>query len=392
MMKINSIINRYIFKEMLSPFVLSVLFFNFVFLMAEMIEITNWIVNYDVSVLAVLWMILYSTPLFMIFVIPMSSMMSILLTFLRMSGDNEITALKSGGLSVYGMMPPVIVLGLLGFAVTLFITIYAIPWSTLAIRELTYRVAASNVDIGLKERTFNDSFKDVMLYINKVDLKNKELIDIFIEDKRQEGMVSTVVAPRGKLFSEPDKFLYHLMLYNGTIHQTNLDDRMANSIGFKTYQLSLNLQDAFAPEKKQRRHRAEMSLGELVQYVKSFKTKNKNYYKALLDLHQKFSFPVACLALGLLALPLGLQSRTSKRSFGLVLGLLLVLVYYLMLSAGTVFGKTGRIPPAIGMWLPNAIMGAAGIYLLVNSARERSIRIYSVALYLQQIVVKRFRK
>ena len=392
MMKINSIINRYIFKEMLSPFVLSVLFFNFVFLMAEMIEITNWIVNYDVSVLAVLWMILYSTPLFMIFVIPMSSMMSILLTFLRMSGDNEITALKSGGLSVYGMMPPVIVLGLLGFAVTLFITIYAIPWSTLAIRELTYRVAASNVDIGLKERTFNDSFKDVMLYINKVDLKNKELIDIFIEDKRQEGMVSTVVAPRGKLFSEPDKFLYHLMLYNGTIHQTNLDDRMANSIGFKTYQLSLNLQDAFAPEKKQRRHRAEMSLGELVQYVKSFKTKDKNYYKALLDLHQKFSFPVACLALGLLALPLGLQSRTSKRSFGLVLGLLLVLVYYLMLSAGTVFGKTGRIPPAIGMWLPNAIMGAAGIYLLVNSARERSIRIYSVALYLQQIVVKRFRK
>jgi lipopolysaccharide export system permease protein len=392
MMKINSIINRYIFKEMLSPFVLSVLFFNFVFLMAEMIEITNWIVNYDVSVLAVLWMILYSTPLFMIFVIPMSSMMSILLTFLRMSGDNEITALKSGGLSVYGMMPPVIVLGLLGFAVTLFITIYAIPWSTLAIRELTYRVAASNVDIGLKERTFNDSFKDVMLYINKVDLKNKELIDIFIEDKRQEGMVSTVIAPRGKLFSEPDKFLYHLMLYNGTIHQTNLDDRMANSIGFKTYQLSLNLQDAFAPEKKQRRHRAEMSLGELVQYVKSFKTKDKNYYKALLDLHQKFSFPVACLALGLLALPLGLQSRTSKRSFGLVLGLLLVLVYYLMLSAGTVFGKTGRIPPAIGMWLPNAIMGAAGIYLLVNSARERSIRIYSVALYLQQIVVKRFRK
>ena len=377
---------------MLSPFVLSVLFFNFVFLMAEMIEITNWIVNYDVSILAVLLMILYSTPLFMVFVIPMSSMMSILLTFLRMSGDNEITALKSGGLSVYRMMLPVIVLGLLGFGVTLFITVYAMPWATQAIRGLTYRVAASNVDIGLKERTFNDSFKDVMLYINKVDLKNKELIDIFIEDKRQEGIVSTVVAPRGKLFSEPDKFLYHLMLYNGTIHQTNLDDRMANSIGFKTYQLSLDIKEAFAPGKKQRRHRSEMSLGELIQHVKSFKKKDKNYYKALLDLHQKFSFPVACLALGLLALPLGLQSRSAKRSFGLILGLLLALVYYLMLSAGTVFGKAGRIPPAIGMWVPNAIMGVAGIYLLMSAARERSVRIFDAALYFQQIVAKRFRK
>jgi len=392
MMKINSIINRYIFKEMLSPFVLNVLFFNFVFLMAKMIEITNWIVNYDVSILAVMSMIFYSTPLFMVFVIPMSSMMSILLTFLRMSGDNEITALKSGGLSLYRMMPPVVIFGLLGFGATLYITVFAIPWATLSIRDLTVSVAASNIDIGLKERTFNDSFKDVMLYVNKVDLKNKELIDVFIEDKRQEGLISTVVAPRGKLFSEPDKFLYHLMLYNGTIHQTNMDDRMANSIGFKTYQLTLDIKEAFAPEKKQRRHISELTLKEIIDYSKSHKTKDKTYYKILLELHQKFSLPVACIALGLIAMPLGIQSKTAKRSFGLVLGLVLVLFYYLMLSAGTVFGKTGRIPPVVGMWFPNLIMGTAGIYLLLRAARERPIRAYNVVLYIQQMVAKRFRK
>jgi lipopolysaccharide export system permease protein len=377
---------------MLPPFILSVLFFDFVFLMAEMIKITNWVVNYDVSILAVLMMFLYSTPLFLVFVIPMSSMMSILLTFLRMSGDNEIMALKSGGLSVYGMMPPVIVFGLLGFGVTLFITVYAAPWATQAIRQLTYRVAASNVDIGLKERTFNDSFKDVMLYVNKVDLKNKELIDVFIEDKREKGIVSTVVAPRGKLFSEPDKYLYHLMLYNGTIHQTNMGDRRVSSTGFGTYQLSLNLQETFASEKEPRRHRSELSLKELIAYVKSHKSKDKTYYKIRMELHQKFSLPVACLAMGLMAMPLGIQSRTAKRSFGLILGLFLVFAYYLMLSAGTVFGKTGRIPPAIGMWFPNLITGAAGIYLLIRSAREKSIRIFSAALSLQQTVARRLRK
>jgi len=96
--------------------------------------------------------------------------------------------------------------------------------------------------------------------------------------------------------------------------------------------------------------------------------------------------------MGLIAMPLGIQSRTARRSFGLVLGLVLVLFYYLMLSAGTVFGKTGQIPPAVGMWLPNLIMGATGIYLLVRAARERPIRIYSVVLYVQNMVVKRFRK
>ena len=167
---------------------------------------------------------------------------------------------------------------------------------------------------------------------------------------------------------------------------------MANSIGFKTYQLSLDIKEAFAPEKKQRRHLSELSLKEIVDYSKSHKTRDKTYYKILLELHQKFSLPVACIAMGLIAMPLGIQSRTARRSFGLVLGLVLVLFYYLMLSAGTVFGKTGQIPPAVGMWLPNVIMGATGIYLLIRTARERPIRIYSVALYIQNMIVKRFRK
>ena len=199
-MKINSIINRYIFREMLSPFFLSVAVFTFIFLMAKMIKITNWVVNYDVSILSVVMIICYSMPLFLVFVLPMSLMMSILLTFLRMSGANEITALKTGGLSIYRLLPPVVFFCLSGFAATLFLTIYAMPWASLAIKELSYSVAASNIDIGLKERTFNGSFKDVMLYVNKVDIKNKELIDLFIEDKRQPDIVSTVIAPKGKLY------------------------------------------------------------------------------------------------------------------------------------------------------------------------------------------------
>lgn len=391
-MKINSIINRYIFKEMLPPFSLSVLVFSFIFLMARMIKITHWIVNYDVSILSLALMIFYSMPLFLVFVLPMSIMMSILLTFVRISGDNEITALKTGGLSIYGLLPPVAIFCLIGCATTFFLTIYGMPWASTAIRELTYSVAANNIDIGLKERTFNDSFKDVMLYVNKVDFINKELIDVFIEDKRQPDIINTVVAPRGKLYSEPEKFLFHLVLYNGKIHQSNMDDRMANSIGFDFYKLSLDLKDAFETEKHKKKDRKEMTAAELLKWAKSYKTKDKFYYKLLLQFHQKFSLPFTCFALGVVAMPLGLQSRSAGRSYGLILGLLFLLIYYFMLSAGSVLGKAGSVPPVVGMWVPNVVMSATGIYLLLRTGKEHPMRLFYAITFIQQKLKKIRRK
>ena len=198
-MKISSIIYRYIFKEMIPPFIINLMFFTFVFLMVEMLKVTNMVVNYRVGVFTVLIMLAYSTPYFLTYVIPMSIMIAVLLTFLRLSGDNEIIALKTSGMSIYGLLPPVMLFCLFGCLLTFFMTAYGMPWGKLSVKELTYRVVSSNLEVGLKDRTFNDSFKDVMLYVNKINPKNKELKDIFIEDKRTQNIVSTVVAPKGKL-------------------------------------------------------------------------------------------------------------------------------------------------------------------------------------------------
>ena len=126
-MKLNSIIHRYVLKEMLAPFSINVLVFTFLFLMTELIKITNWIVNYNLSIFSVLTLIFFSMPWFLMFIIPMSVMLAVVLTFLRMSADNEIVALKSCGLSVYGLLPPVLIFSLAGFLVTLFMTLYGVP-------------------------------------------------------------------------------------------------------------------------------------------------------------------------------------------------------------------------------------------------------------------------
>ena len=390
-MKLNSITNRYILKELFAPFSINIFVFTFLFLMTEMIEIANWIVNYKVSIWSVLAFIFFTMPWFLMFIIPMSVMLAVLLTFLRLSSDNEIVALKSCGMSIYGLLPPVLLFAVIGFLLTIFITLDGIPRAKASLEEMALKVAASNADIGLKERTFNDTFKGVMLYVNKVDLKNKKLIDIFIEDKRQPDIVSTVIAPEGRLISEPEKFIYHLILSNGSIHQTNLKERSVNSIQFDTYTLSLDFKKEMDQVGHRDKHREEMSIAELRQYIEDSANKDEDYYKAKIVLHRRFSIPVACLVLGLLAFPLGIQPKSTKRSFGLVLCLFFFFLYYLLLTVGYSFGESGAYPPVIGMWVPNLVMAGIGLYFLRQTGRERSLKLYLLAQRVQQILT-RFRR
>ncbi|MDD4464477.1 MAG: LptF/LptG family permease, partial [Desulfobacterales bacterium] len=98
---------------------------------------------------------------------------------------------------------------------------------------------------------------------------------------------------------------------------------------------------------------------------------DERYYLALMEFHKKFSLPFACFPLGLLAIPLGIHSRMRRKFWGIGLGLFFFLLYYMMLSAGLVFGEAGIYPPAVGMWAPNGVMGGIGLFLLVRAARER---------------------
>ena len=366
------------------PFVINLVFFTFVFLMTKILDITNLIVNYKMSLVSVLLLLFYSLPFFLSFVIPMSVMMAVLLTFIRLSNDKEIVALKAGGVSVYGLMPAVLVFCVMGVVLSCFITIYGIPWGTVSMKELTYQIAASHVDAGLKERTFNDSFKDVMLYINKIDLKNKILRDVFIEDKRSQDIISTVMAPKGRMFAEPDKLIFHLKLYQGTINQVNLENKSAQSINFDSYDVNLDLKQSLMVSKGGPKDEEEMSFGELREYLKAYPQKNEQYYMVLMELHKKFSIPFACFALGILAVPLGIQTESTKQSTGLGLGMVFLLIYYILLSAGFVFGEAGVYPPIIGMWVPNIALGGLGLFFLVRSANDRSVRILSLTNFFKK--------
>ena len=373
-MQINRILHRHIFKGMISPFAINLVFLTFVFLMTRILDITKLIVNYRVGLGVVLRLLLYTIPLFLEFVIPMSVMMAVLLTFLRMSTDNEIVGLKAGGVSLYQMLPPVLLFCVLGGLLTGFMAIYGLPWGRLSFKTLALQMASAHFDAGLKERTFNDYFKGTMLYVNRIDLANNTLVDVFIEDQRRTNLVSTVVAPRGEVFAEPKALTARLRLYNGTINQVNLDARTVYTVAFDTYEVVLDLNKLIAAGRGGPKDEEEMSLQELRDYLREAPRQDSQYYLTLMELHTKFALPFACLSLGVLAVPLGIQSRSAKRSYGVGLGLVFFLVYYVLLSAGWVFGEAGVYPPVIGMWAPNIVLGGLGVVLLVRSANEKPMQ------------------
>jgi len=374
-MKFNSILNRYLFKEMIPPFLISLSFLTFIFLMTRILKIADMIVNYSISPLTIALMLIYSMPFFLMYVIPMSTMLAVLLTFLRLSSDNEIIALKTGGVSLYGMLPPVLGFCLTSWVLSVLITVYGLPWGLTAFKKLVYQVVVSHADIGLKERTFNDSFEGVMLYVNKIDKRRNELIDVFIEEQVEKNIATTIVAPRGKLSNDPENMIFQLRLHNGSINQVDLENRTANSIAFETYDLNLDLEQSVTDFKQQSKHRREMTLGELRRYLKSASLDDSKYYPTLLEFHKRIALPFACFALGFLAMPLGIYSRTAKRSFGILLGLGFFLLYYLLASAANVFAETGYYPPLIGMWVPNIVLAGTAAYLIRKAAAERPLQI-----------------
>ena len=372
-MQMNTVTNRYILKELLPPFLINVGFLLFIFLMTRILDITNYIVNYKVGLLTVLSMLLYSMPEFLQFVIPMSVMLAVLLTFMRMSGDNEIIALKASGFSIYQFLPPVVLFCLFGAMVTLLLTIYGIPWGNLSLRVLTTRAAASSFEIGLKERTFNDNFKDVMLYVSKINAGSKELQDVFIEDKRTKDMVSTIVSSRGKLLGDPENLYFRLRLWDGTINQVDIKEKSVNSSQFDTYDVRLDIKELMQGSDNREKSRSEMSLGEMRNVIKTSEQKDITYKKLLMDYHKKFSIPLASVVLGLIAVALGIQQEVRKRSSGLAFGLALFLIYYIVLTIGIGFVKSGKMPPFLGIWTPNLVMGAIAVILIYRSGKERPL-------------------
>jgi len=366
-------LDRYVLTQFLPYFIVSIIFFTSVFLTHELLDIIDFIVNYNADMVQFILMLIYSMPYFLGYVIPISTMIAVLLAFLRMSGDNEITAIKSSGISIYRLLSPVIVLCLGTCLLTAMVSVWVLPRAKTALKALAYTAVTANPAMGLKEQEFINSFNNITLYIGELDKKTNVVSSIFIEDHQTARDAVTIWAPSGKFIFDQATRIFRLDLVNGMINQVNLTDKTFQTIHFERYAVNLDLQKA-SRKKKRHKDEREMTFSELRDYLKKGDRQDEDYFSAQLEFHKKFSIPFACIALGVLALPLGMQAQNARKSSGVGLALICFLVYYLLLSAGEILAEKGTLTPGAGMWMPNIIMVGIAIYLTMTTASDRSLQ------------------
>ena len=336
-------------------------------------QLIEMIVQKGVGLWDIIRLLGYTLPFLFVYIIPMTSFISILWGFLRLSSDNEVTALKASGIGFFQLLPPVFILSLACYLLTSFFAIMAQPWSETSLKNLIFNIAVVQAKVTLKERVFNNEFKDLVFYIQKVN-SDGEMEDVFIFDQRQKDIPQTIVAKRGWLIPNPRERSLNLRLGKGTIFNVSLNSKSAQNINFKTYDLILPLEQMLSSQEKRERSETELYLHELKKKIRQTSSGEKKYFIYQIEYYKKFSLPFSCLVFGLIAFPLGLQSRLAGRSWAVILGGTVFFIYYLILSLAFSLGEKGSLNPMIGLWLPNVIVGAIGVYLFWITWREKEMR------------------
>ena len=368
------IINRYIFKEMAVPFIIVITVLTITSLLSKVIIAVNLLVNYGVGFFIILKFFLFSMPWFLVYIIPMSFLIAVLITYNRLSSDNEITAMKASGLDLLRISMPVAVMALIAYFIATFFTVYAFAWGNVSSKRLIYEVARSKATIGLKERVFNDAFDGLILYANNIIAENGEMEGIFISDQRDEQDKFIVVAKSGIISSDQQAEKITLRLLNGTIHKSE-ESGLYKVITFNTYNLNLRMKECEAKNPDTSKTNSYLTVGQLKEKIADMKRQGSAIPPSyIIDLHQRFALPASIFVFSFLGVPLGIQRVRTTRFTSFSVGLAVVLFYYVLSTALESFGKKGVINPIAAAWGANIFMAIAGVTIFYKAAKDSPIK------------------
>jgi lipopolysaccharide export system permease protein len=369
------LINRYILREITVPFCMILFVLTFVLLMGKILQVMDLMINKGIGFTEIARLMLFLMPSFLMFTIPISLLIAILIGLGRLSGDNEWTVLKMSGVSLYRLSLPVAFAALTAFLMTLATTLFLVPYGNLASKTLLFDMARQKASIGIREKVFIDDFQGILLYAEKIPVHGDFLEGVLISDSRISREPSTIVARRAYLVSNPDTMVITLRLEDGSTHMVDASLNRYRKMDFRFYDVRLDLASSIAGDKNAGiKSSTEMSLSELTSILRNRGLREEALRELAIELNKKLTIPVSCLVFALIGMPLGIRAHRSVRSRGFTVGLLLVLVYYLFRLSGEALVETGRLSPIIGTWAPNLIFTVAGLLLFSLSAREASLR------------------
>ena len=366
-----TIIFRYLFRELITPFFLGLSVFIFILIMSQILRLNELIIVYGVGIGTVLRLMFYLLIGFLAISIPIALIFSVLMVFGRLSSDSEITALKASGFSILQLAMPVLLFSVIVFIFCLYLTLYLEPWGGINYRRVIFEIGQSKATVGIKEGVFNDDFFGLVLYTDKLNPKEKTLEHVFLYDKRDKEKPIAVVAEKGALISSPDLPNIFLVLSKGNIHSTPQNADSIQKISFDRYTINLALSAMMRVDTREKRG-SELFIEGFQQEIAKAK-KEKKFARARMlesEYYKKYSVAFVNIIFAVLGIALGIRPTRAVKSFSFVFTLLLVGVYWLLYMNAQRVAVLGTLPASVSMWVPNILYAAIAGYLIFRANRR----------------------
>ena len=355
------IVDGYVFREVLSPFLAGILFFAFVFLLFQMLRMAEELIvnNAPISlILKLLWaMIVNFLPLG----IPISFLVGVLFAFSRLSGDSELVAMKASGMSLLSISKSVFFLSVLVSILSLLLALEWAPWSEVAMRNTLLKIGNRKFASSINEGTFSSGFFNLLIYTEKANNRAGRMEKVFIYDERDKTHPVTVVSKTGELIrvqsGEDDLGGLVMQLQDGSIHQSEQSVLNYNKTDFQTYQIYFDIPDStgkfgFGPRM--------YSFEALKDKIKDPKLLDNQRRDLVTEYWRRLAIAIAPILFVLLGIGFG-TVRTRGARMGVMIVAFVTMAVYWQLQVSAIFlGEKGIVPPWFALQIPNIIVGVAG--------------------------------
>ena len=360
------ILDKYILKEFIGPFLFGVCAFTAVFVgPGTLYRIANLINQYGASAWAAFRVFVLAMPSIIVVTFPMSVLLGSLMAFGRLSSSSEMIVMRAGGQNFIRLAMPI-------FIAAFFISIgatafneYVVPkannaYNTIINEEIKHNVAPTTQDHIIIKNTKGSDISSLM-YARQYDANTKQLKDITVQEFENDTLMRVEQADRADWNGQ--KWVMH----EGMIYDVSANEQTTRSLKFQNQALPITQKPnkINASQKKP----DELTIRELREQIKLLDQNSVNTNKMKVEMYNRFALPLASLVCAIVGAPLGMQKQRGSSSIGFGISVVVIFIYYSIMTLGNALGNGGKIPAYLAAFLPDIICGVAGVILVYKKSK-----------------------
>lgn len=357
-------LDRYLFKEVGGPFLLGLGALTSIFLINQMVRLSDLFVGRGLTLLALGKLLAVLLPPFLLVTLPAALLLAGIVAFARMSADSELVALKAAGFSFGRLLFPVVLFAVLVSTAALVVGITTEPWGKGKLKQVALETVKSHTGVVITPGIFNNLFGDVLIYAERADSEGK-LGGIFITDGRDPEHPLLVTSASGELTRSADGEHVGFRLHGGEIHRVG---DTVQRVRFATYDIRLHIEGGGGV--------VFSGIDEIRSELERLKGEGQpvgHLLRLWMDHTKNVTFGVACLVFGLLGPALGVHTVRSGRVGGFATGVVVILIYYSMLTVAQSLAIGERLSVPVAAWLPNGLFALFTVWALFRVHMERPL-------------------